>query len=220
MIYGYTSRPACSYQSHYQSLLSLSLCLWIQEEPLDVNYLPVLVDLQLKSPSLDSLDTVLNELDCSSTYNHTKLPGDSVQTTNPTYRINNSTSCVSDVGQNCSDTESTSEEHLQEPNHTTRVIEESKFKAADNFHPHVATSEGCLTQALDSTANIYNYSLDSREYVLVSSLSYTHSGGSASTTYTTIDGSHCEDPYTQTQNNNNIMSCDKLGTGLSKHFPL
>lgn len=176
-----------------------------------MNYLPVLVDLQLKSPSIDSLDTVLNELDCSSTYTHTKLPGDSVQTTNPTYRINNSTSCVSDVGQNCSDTESTSEEHLQEPNqlfHTTRVIEESKFEAADNFHPHVATSERCLTQALDSTANIYNYSLDSREYVLVSSLSYTHSGRSASTTYTTIDGSHCEDPYIQTQNNNNIMSCD------------
>lgn len=145
----------------------------------------------------------MNELDCSSTSSHTILAGDSVESTDITCKISNSISCVLDVDQN-SDTDG--EEHLQEQQifHTTRRIGEQKAK---NLHPTVTVPERseALTQIVDPTANAYNYSMDSREYVLVSSLSY--SGGSESTTFTTIAiANHHEDSCTQHLSHDNTLS--------------
>lgn len=178
--------------------------MYTQEEPLDTNFFPILVDLQLKSPSLYSLDTVLNELDCSSTSkaDHTALPGEPVQSTNTTHKINSSISCVSDISQN-SDTDN--EENLQKRSifHATRsrVLGENQ---AENSHPTVAVPQMSLTSILDPTANVYDYSLGSREYVLVSSLSY--SGGSGRTTLTTI-ASHHDDLCVQQNNSNTNTTC-------------
>ena len=179
----------------------------MQEEPLDVDFFPVPIDLQLKSPSLYSLDTVLNELDCIPTSSHTTLPGDSnsMKSTSMSCKlINNSISCESNVGQN-SDTDG--EEHLQEQQtfHTTRSRAMGE-NLVENLHPTVAESERCLTQILDPSANAYNYSLDSREYVLVSSLSC--SGESGGTMFTTIGSDH-EDLCAPAEHNNNTRSsCD------------
>lgn len=89
-----------------------------------------------------------------------------------------------DIGQTSdSDCE---EVQLQEEQDFLDTADEQE--AVGSVHPTAVVSESTLTQIFDPT---YNYSLDSREYVLVSSLSYT--GGSASTTLTTVAAGHHED---------------------------
>ena len=175
----------------------------MQEEPLDVDFFPVPIDLQLKSPSLHSLDTVLNELDCIPTSSHTTLPGDSNSISISHKIINGSISCGSNVGQN-SDTDG--EEHLHQQQTTRfRAMGEN---LVENLHPATVdeSERQCRTQILDPLANAYNYSMDSREYVLVSGLSC--SGGSGSTMFTTIS-SNREDLCTPAEHNNNTRSrCD------------
>lgn len=148
----------------------------MQEEPLVEDFFPVPIDLQLKSPSLHSLDTILNELDCIPTSSHTTLPGDSNSISISHKIINGSISCGSNVGQS-GDTDG--EEHLHQQQ-TTRFRAMSE-NLVENLHPATVdeSERQCQTQILDPLANAYNYSLDSREYVLVSGLSC--SGGSGST---------------------------------------
>ena len=143
------------------------------------------------------MQTVLDELEyykptSSHTTSCTPAIRDPVQLTDaPT--VNNNVSSLLDTAQS-SDTDC--EEHLNlrkewKSFQTTRQSHAQKVM-------HLNLSEKFLSQILDPVANVYNYSLDSREYVQVSSLSYSDSG---STTLTTVSR-HREDSCVQ------YLSCD------------
>lgn len=81
--------------------------------------------------------------------------------------------CVLDIIQS---RDSDCEEHLKE---------EQDFQTTSQPNERQEHPEKFLTHVPDPLANVYNYSLDSREYVLVSP-SYTHV--STSTILTTVTG--------------------------------
>lgn len=159
----------------------------MQEEPIDENFLPVFVDFLPKYPSRVSLQTVLNELHyCNSlnlTSNHTS------ECSSTSKSANDNVSCLLDIAQG-SDTDSC-DEHLQEQQNFMHSLILNNEQDEEEHMLCRTERPRFLTTLLDPKSNMYNISLDSRDYVQFGGTSYIDSG-STILTIVTNDNDSCE----------------------------